>query len=120
MKSLLLLVVCAGLLGTGCGEEDVGAQNDRISTELFRELEAIADDDGGYASPNDVTCVRPKPERFECRAYDDVRDNVAAFAVYRVRDCGEGIGWKARLVSDPTESFPDKLRYDDSVNLICD
>lgn len=117
MKLLVLLAVSAALLGTGCGEEDVAVQNDRISTELFGELEAIAYDDKGYASPNDVTCVRPKPERFECRAYNDVRDNVATFAEYRVHDCG--VGWKARLVSDPTESFPDDVRRDASPDLTC-
>lgn len=111
-RRIWLAVPClAAALGGGCGgEQDIGEQNHQTGLELFGELESAADGTE-YATPTDVACTRPKPRRFLCRAYHEVRSDVALFAEYLVLDCGEGLGWRARRVSG-TDDFPPRLRYD--------
>jgi hypothetical protein len=94
-----LSVLLAGSLA-GCGgeDDDIRAQNERVATELFGEIELASSGARGTAL-SDVACVRPRPGRFLCTVYVQVRDGVALFAEYTVRECETG--WRAHMKSSP-------------------
>jgi hypothetical protein len=105
----------------GCGQnhDDIGADVKRLSSELTTELDSFADEDPSYASVRDVQCTGPEPNRFDCRAYNEVRPNFATFAEYSVRDCGDGIGWRALRTSGPSD-FPAQVDHDESPAYPCE
>lgn len=114
-------VVLCGLalaLVAGCGnEEDVAAENDRVASELFGELDS-ASFETEFDSPSDVACGRPRPGRFLCTAYIQVADDVALTAEYRVVDCD--LGWRA-LAIDAHKSLtvPAKLAHEREIEATC-
>jgi hypothetical protein len=84
-----------------------------MESDLTTELELQADDRGDERGI-DVTCVRPRPRRFECRAYVRLRDGVAAMATYDVQvsepeaDTNETTArrWTARARAGSSEDLP--------------
>jgi hypothetical protein len=104
----------------GCGDDqDVAAQNSRVATELFSEMEG-ASTGSEDSVPRDVNCVQPKPGRYMCTAYVAVREDVALIAEYRVRECEAG--WRARLISAPNslrQRLPASVQRERDPNFDC-
>jgi len=86
---------------------------------LGSHLRILGTADKTYATPDGVTCDRPKPQRFTCRVYVDVDKNTSIFTEYHVRgDCNQG--WRARRVSDhPSHPFPKRIVRDEESDDLC-
>jgi len=113
MLAMAAVLIVAGVAGCG-GTEDIGAQNTEKAVQLSVEIDVHSTDRRG----TDVVCSRPRPGRFECRAYKITPTTGSAEAAfYRLIDCGNS-QWRAILDEGSSSGFPTYLTRDTDSELI--
>jgi hypothetical protein len=116
-RLVLCWLAAAAIAGCGGGDEDIGAQNDRLAGELWNELDGAAFETK-FDAPGAVDCARPRPEHFLCTAYFQVADDVALTAEYRVVDCG--LDWRGLAIDAHKQlTVPARLAHEREIDVGC-